>query len=118
MKATPDRSPMNKGVQPQRSPGEGESSGGNLWNLWEQGRTRTETTGSRSVQQQDPPGEKERGGDKEEKNPERDKREVRGTILDYGAAGELALTEGYNSLLLALLLGSFLAGLWANGWHC
>ena len=66
MKATPDRTPGNKGVQPQRSPGEGTSSGGSLQ---EQERTATETTGSRSTQQQDPPGENERGGDQEEKIP-------------------------------------------------
>ena len=66
MTATPDRTPGNKSIQPQRSLGAETSSGRSLQ---EQERTATETTGSRSAQQQDPTGEKERGGDKKEKTP-------------------------------------------------
>ena len=73
MKATPDRTPGNKSTQRQRSPGAGTFSGGSLQ---EQKRTAAETMGSRSAQQQDSPREKKRGGDQEEKNPDRDAREA------------------------------------------
>ena len=51
-----------------------------------------------------------RGEDREKRNHHRDTRAIWTTILGWGAVGGLLLLAWGDSLQLALLLGSFLAG--------
>ena len=115
--------PGNESAQQQRSPGARASSSRSLR---EQELPATETNGSKSFQQQEHPGEKERGDersglgtrgdDRKKRSHYRDTMAVRAAVLGCGAAGGLLLLARWDSLLLALLLGSFLTWSWLIDW--